>query len=221
MIAGDAKGDIVIKHKSDRSKQANSDRAAFTLIELLVVIAIIAILASLLLPAVSKAKEMANDVACKSQLRNLGLGVEQYVSDYDGYLPAAYYGAALDKWTSLMWTYTGETHAAFVCPADRTPHTKYTSYGHNYYPLGANKFYKRMQVPDPADFFIIIDNNNESPITNTSPSWLPYFAFPDGHGPGTSRRHRGGPNILWVDSHVSWKAAADISPSTHYWQPLP
>ena len=66
----------------------SSVRAAFTLIELLVVVAIIAILAAMLLPALSAAREKARRATCTMNLNQIGKALEMYTSDYGEYLPS-------------------------------------------------------------------------------------------------------------------------------------
>ncbi len=69
------------------SKDFSNRKSAFTLIELLVVIAIIAILAAILFPVFARARENARRSSCQSNLKQIGLGILQYVQDYDERYP--------------------------------------------------------------------------------------------------------------------------------------
>ena len=76
-------------------------RSAFTLVELLVVIGIIALLISVLLPALSKARQQANSLQCQSNLRQIGLGLNLYCTANHGSLPYGYWGGVGD-WAPLV-----------------------------------------------------------------------------------------------------------------------
>jgi prepilin-type N-terminal cleavage/methylation domain-containing protein/prepilin-type processing-associated H-X9-DG protein len=78
------------------------NRHGFTLIELLVVIAIIAILAAILFPVFARARAKAQQTTCLSNIKQLGLGIQMYATDYDNRVPGAAEGIGLPNCTTMV-----------------------------------------------------------------------------------------------------------------------
>src|SRR5277367_1092842 len=104
----------------------NRSCRAFTLIELLLVIAIIAILAAMLLPALSQAKQRASATSCNSNVHQIGLGMRMFADDNEELYPESggtIYWNALDpvtgkpSWLQQIFPYIGNTNA-YNCPGN-------------------------------------------------------------------------------------------------------
>ena len=98
------------------------NKFGFTLIELLVVIAIIALLAAILFPVFARARENARRANCQSNLKQLGIGFQMYLQDYDAFYPVdnGFFSNSVGNcfyWPDLILPYL-KNKQIYVCPSD-------------------------------------------------------------------------------------------------------
>jgi prepilin-type N-terminal cleavage/methylation domain-containing protein/prepilin-type processing-associated H-X9-DG protein len=220
---------------SERFPFGKRSPRGFTLVELLVVVAVIALLAALLLPALSRARGSARSIQCLGQMRQLGLAVHLYAEDHADEFPRSQHSAFAHRqfpWGRALapllgsdpGTWTNLLLGVYHCPADRrlTP----WSYGLNvYFELGPDDDYhgkpltwRRVgTVPNPAATIVFAEN--ASGADHIMPN---FWTAPRDAVDVDSRRHHQRSNYTFVDGHAAGRAFESLYNPTRnvdHWNP--
>jgi prepilin-type N-terminal cleavage/methylation domain-containing protein/prepilin-type processing-associated H-X9-DG protein len=206
---------------------------AFTLVELLVVISIIALLISLLLPALKQARATAMTLKCKATMQQLGLGVMMYADDHEGMLPP--HNWAGKKWHARLAPYVGRVapKRSVYCPSvmdligtgshagktgDDIPawFTGYAFNGNYALTTSPMRLTPLHQFPVPSKFVFVWEDMQCWGGKGNEDGGYPAPYWPNFEGGSWYRldmdRHFGACNILLLDGHVANLSRDDKAP---------
>jgi len=208
-------------------------RRGFTLIELLVVIAIIAILAAILFPVFSRARDQARKAACTSNMKQLAMALMMYTQDWDETYPPNRLGAGrpcwspaptYNSWRTLVQPYV-KNWQVFDCPSfpDWTCSEEYNNhypgapqyidyqYNGSQFCLSPNHHAWRMSdFPSPADLILVQEGGLQcAPDTGTWCNWV--FRT-------ETAIHSGGKNYIFADGHVKWMKPQQTTSPINMWE---
>jgi prepilin-type N-terminal cleavage/methylation domain-containing protein len=201
--------------------------SAFTLVELLVVMAIIAILASLLLPALARAKSKANTACCLSNLRQFGIILELYTQDNNDHFPYSGREWPQMPMVDLMKLFNPylptNASAFYVCPADKPPpwNIRWTAFYGNMFGIKTNEllfgnsyyYYHSFYSDDQDISTYILQQRSEGQVRSPSKkAIMPCVAEPKFGKIGEQGLAHGndGFPLLFVDGHSAYTKSTSL-----------
>lgn len=195
-------------------------KARFTLVELLACMSVIALLASILLPALSKAKQMASRIECANNLKQTGTALSVYASDWQDQITPSFASDSVYRWYNLLYqvihpdmtlsearTWTNENPCFMTCPTHLSMHrnsgNKHT-FAMNWAFASDNstgyRYFKQLKMPSKT--LLVSDGRfYESGL------WFMPSVFENSY---PDIVHANGVNILYADMHYNWLKFTDI-----------